>query len=70
MLRNADWTALPLNMGRIDFPETSVANYPSKLRNIPEELRVHRVTYISQLSYTDLLPLCYFSGHLLYLTGS
>jgi hypothetical protein len=28
---------LPLKMGPIGFPETSVNNYQSTLRNIPEE---------------------------------
>jgi len=38
------WTDWSLEMGPIDFPETSVINYQCKLRNIPEERRflVHR----------------------------
>jgi len=35
------WTALPLNMGIIGCPETSMANYQPPLRNIPEERRPH-----------------------------
>ena len=33
--------AWPLTMGRIDCPVTSVTNYQSTLRNIPEERRSH-----------------------------
>jgi hypothetical protein len=35
------WTAWPLKMGPIGFPETSVTNYQYTLRNIPEERRSH-----------------------------
>ena len=35
------WTAWPLKMGPIDRPETSVINYLSTLRNVPEERRSH-----------------------------
>jgi hypothetical protein len=31
------WIAWPLKMGPIGCPETSVTNYQSDLRNIPEE---------------------------------
>jgi hypothetical protein len=34
-----DWAVLPLKMGPIDCPETSVSNYESTLFNIPEERR-------------------------------
>jgi hypothetical protein len=31
------WIALPLQMGRIGCPETSITNYQSTLRKIPEQ---------------------------------
>jgi hypothetical protein len=57
MLRSVDWWLLAdvseqpigpifngqtvLKMGQIGCPETSVTNYQSTLRNIPEERRTH-----------------------------
>jgi hypothetical protein len=35
----SSWTSSPLNIGPIGCPETSVQNYHSVLRNIPEEHR-------------------------------
>jgi hypothetical protein len=37
----SSWTAWQLKIGQIPCPETSVNNYPSLLRNIPEEQRSH-----------------------------
>jgi hypothetical protein len=37
----SSWTSWPLKMGPISCPETSVNNYHSTLRNIPEERRSH-----------------------------
>ena len=38
---HSSWTAWPLKMGSICCPETSVTNYQSTLRNIPEERSSH-----------------------------
>jgi hypothetical protein len=35
----SSWTALPLKMGRMGYPETSVTNYQSTMRKVPEEQR-------------------------------
>jgi hypothetical protein len=49
----SSWTSWPLKTGPIGCPETSVQNYHSTLRNIPEERR-------SQvLHYSDSWP-CFF----------
>jgi hypothetical protein len=42
--RSPSWISRTLKMGPIGFPETSVQNYHSTLRNIPEERRsnLHR----------------------------
>ena len=37
------WIFWPLKMGPLGCPETSVMNYHSALRNIPEERRSHRI---------------------------
>ena len=41
-LKQASYTYWPLKMGPIGFPETSVKDYNSTLRNIPEEWRSHQ----------------------------
>ena len=38
-LKGSSWTAWPLKMGPIGCLETSVTNYQSTLRKIPEERR-------------------------------
>ena len=41
------WATWPLKMGTIGFPETSVTDYQSTLRNIPEEQRLkNAITFI------------------------
>ena len=39
---STSWTSWPLKMGPIRRPETSVKDYHSTLRNIPEERRSHQ----------------------------
>jgi hypothetical protein len=39
--RHSTWITLPLKMGSIGCPETSVTNYRCTLRDIPEERRSH-----------------------------
>jgi hypothetical protein len=41
-LKRASWTFWPFKMGPIGCPETSVKNYHSTLRYIPEERRSQR----------------------------
>jgi hypothetical protein len=38
---DSSWASWPLKMRPIGCPETSVANYQSTVRNIPEEWRSH-----------------------------
>ena len=61
-------TACPLKMGPIGCPETSVNNYGSTLRNIPEERRshLHRGSSVKSLTVsfsisTVLQRICAFS---------
>jgi len=38
---SSSWTAWPLKLGPVGCPETSVTNYQSMLRSVPEKLRSH-----------------------------
>jgi len=38
------WIAVPLKMGPIGVPETSVTNYETTMRNIPEEFFLDHLT--------------------------
>jgi hypothetical protein len=41
VLKNSSWTAWPLKKGPTGCPETSLNNYQSTPRNVPEERRSH-----------------------------
>ena len=47
LLRKVDWQFVTDISGPIGCPETSVANYQSALRNIPEERRFHLLYGVS-----------------------
>jgi hypothetical protein len=50
-------TYRPLKMGPICSPETSIKDYHSTLRNIPEECRSHQFRSLHQICVT-LLTVC------------
>jgi hypothetical protein len=49
--KSSSWAYWPLKMGPIVCPETSVQNYYSTLRNIPEERRSQQAVISSSLTY-------------------
>ena len=57
-VRNRPWTSRSLKIGPIGCPETSLRNYHSTLRNIPENRRLMVLfegRYEGMCEWTDLL---------------
>jgi hypothetical protein len=57
----SSWIAHPFEMGPIDSPETSVSNYQSTLRNIPEEQSSYFLLFASEFSCTCFFLFLVFS---------
>jgi hypothetical protein len=57
--RDSSWTSWPFKMGPIRCPETSIKDYHSTLRNVPEERRSPQpaiLTYLNQIDPVHALP--------------